>query len=320
MRKVCFFILILCVVSLLQGCGENNKGAAQKKLRIAFVPNAANDFWSIAHHGCNLSAQLLGNVDLEFCLITNSTMEAQQEILSNLVAGGVDGVAISPIDAERQTEFLDQIATKTFLVCVDSDAEKSRRACYIGTDNVAAGKQAAELIKAALPRGGKIVLFVGHLNAQNARDRIQSIESELAGSEIQIVDTLEDGTKSTMALKNAQDALAQHPDLAGMVGIYSYNGPAILAAVRGAGKAGQVKIVCFDEDSETMAGVAAGDIYGTVVQKPFEFGHQTILFMDKCLGGDKTVPAGGKILFPTLAVTKENVEAYQFWRKEMLQQ
>ena len=320
MKKLHLIVLALSVAALLQGCDGSNHGAAQKKLRIAVVPNAANDFWSIAHHGCNLSAQLLGNVDLEFCLVTNSTMAAQQEILSNLVAGGVDGIAISPIDAEQQTDFLDQIAAKTLLVCVDSDAEKSKRACYIGTDNVAAGRQAAELVKAALPQGGKIILFVGHVNAQNARDRIQSIQSGLAGSNIQILDTLEDGTQSAMALKNAQDALANHPDLAGMVGIYSYDGPAILAAVRGAGKAGQVKIVCFDEDGETMAGVAAGDIFGTVVQKPFEFGHQTILLMDKFICGDKSLPAGGKFLFPTLAVTKESVEAYQFWRKEMFQQ
>ena len=126
------------------------------------------------------------------------------------------------------------------------------------------------------------------------------------------------------AVERAGDAakvalIGAHPDLAGMVGIYSYNGPAILSVVRAAGKAGQVKIVCFDADSETMAGVAAGDIYGTVVQKPFEFGHTTILKMDKYLSGDKTQLADGKILFPTLAVTKDNVDAYQFWRKEMLQ-
>ena len=150
--------------------------------------------------------------------------------------------------------------------------KKASAACYIGTDNVAAGKQAAELLKAALPQGGKIVLFVGYPNAQNTKDRIQGIQNGLAGSNIQIVDTLADDRKSAIAQKNAQDALAKYPDLAGMVGLYGYHGPAILTAVRGAGKAGQVKIVCFDEDSDTLAGIAAGDIYGTIVQKPLNIG------------------------------------------------
>jgi len=230
----------------------------------------------------------------------------------------VDGIAISPIDAENQTDFLNHIATHTLLVCADSDAEKSKRACYIGTDNVAAGTQAAELLKAALSQGGKIILFVGYPNAQNVKDRIQGIQNGLAGSNIQIIDTLADGTKSAIAQKNAQDALAKHPDLAGMVGLYSYDGPAILTAVRAAGKAGQVKIVCFDEDSDTLAGIAAGDICGTIVQKPYEFGRQAIIRMDKYLRGDKTQLSGGKILIPAHAVTKDNIAAFQASLKVIL--
>ena len=269
--------------------------------------------------GCDCAEQQLGNVDVDFRLPTNSTVEAQQEIVSDLVAGGVDGIAISPIDAEKQTDFLNQIAAKTLLVCVDSDAGNSKRVCYIGTDNVAAGKQAAELIKAALPKGGKIILFVGYANAQNTKDRMHGLQDGLAGSNIQIIDTMADGTKTDLAQKNAEDALAKHPDLAGMVGIYGYHGPAILTAVRAAGRAGQVKIVCFDDDSDTLAGVAAGDIYGTVVQSPVRFGYDSIFRMDKYLCGDKKQLSAGKILFNTLAVNKNNVEAIETWRQNVIQ-
>jgi ribose transport system substrate-binding protein len=323
MKKLQLFILALCVVALLQGCDNKNSGtangASQKKLRLAFVGSSADDFWTIVRLGCDGAARQLSDVDLDFRIPANRTAEAQQEILSDLVARGVDGIAISPIDAENQTEFLNNIATHTLLVCADSDAEKSKRACYIGTDNVAAGKQTAELLKTALPQGGKIILFVGYPNAQNAKDRIQGIQNGLAGSNIQIIDTLADGTKSAVALKNAQDALAKYSDLAGMVGLYSYDGPAILTAVRGAGKTGQVKIVCFDEDSDTLAGIAAGDIYGTIVQRPYDIGREAIIRMDKYLRGDKTQLSDGKILIPAHAVTKDNVAAIQASLKVILQ-
>src|ERR1017187_2779815 len=323
MKKLHFLILVLGVLGFCQGCDKNSSGTASdtapKKLRLAFVTNATNDFWSMRRHGCDGAAQKLGNVEVDFRFFTGSTVDAQQEVLSALVAGGVDGIAISPIDAEKQTEFLKQIAAKTLLVCVDSDAANSKRVCFIGTDNVAAGKQAANLLKAALPQGGKIILCVGYPNAQNARDRIQGIQNELAGSNLQIIDTLADGTQSAVALKNAQAALAKHPDLAGLVGLYSYNGPAILAAVRGAGKAGQVKIVCFDDDNETLAGVAAGDIYGTVVQISTRIGYETISRMDKYLGGDKTQLPESNILFNSLAVEKGMVESMQAWRQDKLQ-
>ena len=322
MKRMHFFVAVLCVATLFPGCDNKSRGIAtgppQKKLRLAFVGSTPDDFWSIVRLGCDYATRQLDGVDLDFRFPASRTAEAQQQILSELIAGGVDGIAISPIDAESQTDFLNSIAAKTLLVCVDSDASKSKRTCFIGTDNIAAGTQAAELIKAALPQGGKIVVFAGYPNAQNTKERIQGIRNGLDGSNLQIIDTLADGGKSAVAQRNAQEALAKYPDLAGMVGIYGYHGPAILTAVRGAGKVGQVKIVCFDEDSDTLAGITADEIYGTIVQKPYEFGFQAITRMAKYLRGDKTQLADGKILLPSRALTKRDVASFQILRKAVL--
>ncbi len=321
MMKSCLSPLALCAaVVLFQGCGQQNSGTVSgtqaKKLHLGVVINAPSDYMSFVRLGCDFTVRGLGNVDMDFRIPTDGSVEAQQEILSNFVAEGVDGIAISPIDADKQTDFLGRIATNTLLVCIDSDAANSKRACYIGTDNVAAGKQAADLLKAALPQGGKVVLCVGYPNAQNTKDRLQGLQAGLAGSNIQIVDTLADGTKRAAAYKNAEDALAKYPDLAGMVGIYDYHGPAILTAVRGAGRTNQVKIVCFDEDSDTLAGIAAGDIYGTVVQSPFQIGGQTIFRMTKYLQGDKSQLAAGRVTIYSQEVTKDNVVHFQNLLKE----
>ena len=322
MKKASFLLLALCVAALFPGCENKNNKTVQapppKKLRLAFVANNANDYWSIVRLGCDNAVRQLGDVDLDFRTPDNHTAAAQQDILNQMVANGVDGIAISPIDAEQQTEFLDTIPTNVLLVCADSDAKKSKRVCYIGTDNVAAGTRAAELLKAALPRGGKIILFVGYLNAQNVAERVEGIKKGLAGSNLQIIDTLSDDLKSTVAQKNAEEALAKYPDLAGMVGLNSYTGPAILTAVHSAGKVGQVKIVCFDEDSDTLAGIAAGEIYGTIVQKPFWIGYQTALRMGKYLRGDKTQLAAGEIFIPAKAITRDNVAAFQIELKNTL--
>jgi ribose transport system substrate-binding protein len=323
MKKVVILALGLCLSWFGQGCDQDGAAAAgntgPKKFHLAFVTNTKNDFWSSVRYGCNSAAQNLGDVDVQFRFFTGSTAEEQNQILSELVAAGVSGIAISPIDAGKQKDFLDQIAAKTLLVCVDSDATGSKRVCFVGTDNIAAGKQAAELLKAALPKGGKVVLLVGYPGAQNAIDRIQGLRSGLEGSGIEIIDTLADATKPEVAENNAAEAMAKHPDLAGMVGLYSYNGPAILKAVRSAGKAGQVKIVCFDDDSETLDGIAAGDIYGTVVQLSTRIGYETVSRMDKYLAGDKTQLSQGSLLFNSLAVNQPLVESLKAWRQDKLQ-
>jgi ribose transport system substrate-binding protein len=97
-----------------------------------------------------------------------------------------------------------------------------------------------------------------------------------------------------------------------MVGLWSYNGPAILNAVKDAGKVGQVKIICFDEEDETLAGVKDGAIFATVVQQPFEFGYQSVKLMAQILGGDRSaIPANKQINVPTLVIKKDSVEEFQ---------
>jgi ribose transport system substrate-binding protein len=225
---------------------------------------------------------------------------------------------VSPIDPANQTDFLDRIASQTLLICHDSDAPQSKRVCYIGTDNTAAGVEAGKLIKEALPNGGKIMVFVGTLDAQNAKERFAGIKKELEGSKVEIIDVRTDETDRVRAQKNVEDTLVKYPDVACLVGLWSYNGPAIINAVKGGGKAGTVKIVCFDEEDETLAGVASGDIYGTVVQQPYEFGKQSITKMAKYLGGDKEALAGGKQIVPTLSIKKDGVAEFSARLKKLL--
>jgi ribose transport system substrate-binding protein len=181
----------------------------------------------------------------------------------------------------------------------------------IGTDNVAAGAQAAGLLKAALPQGSKVALLVGSDTAQNAPERIAGIKNGLAGTGIEIVETLVDSMSPSVAFENAQKTLTARPDLAGLVGLYSYDGPAILSAFRSAGKAKQVKIVCFDAQKDTLDGIAAGDIFGTIVQNPYKIGNRTVELMAKHLRGDKSALAAGKIHILSQVVTVENVADYQ---------
>ncbi|HTQ37614.1 MAG TPA: sugar-binding protein [Pirellulales bacterium] len=292
--------------------------AADKKVKLAFVTNNAATFWTIARAGCDEAAKQLGNVQLDFRIPSTGGIAEQQQILDDLVAAGVDGIAVSPIDPGNQTEFLNKIADQTLLVCHDSDAPKSKRVCYIGTDNTAAGEAAGKLIKEVLPSGGKIMLFVGSLDAQNAKERFAGIKKELAGSKVEIIDVRTDETDTVRAQKNAEDTLVKYPDVACLVGLWSYNGPAILNAVRNAGMTDKVKIVCFDENAETLEGVASGDIYGTVVQQPFEFGKQAITRMDKYLNGDKTALSDGKLIVPTRNIKKADVAEFQANLKKIL--
>ncbi len=305
------------VLVAVAGCG-GSPSSGERKLRLAFVANTSANFWTLARRGTEEAARHAGNVEVLFRMPATGSAAEQQQLLDDLLAAGVDGIAVSPVDAANQTAALDQIARRTLLITHDSDAPASRRRCYIGTDNVAAGRQAGEMLREALPRGGKVMVFVGKKDAQNARERLAGLQEALAGSGIEILDVRTDDADPVRAQKNAEDALVRHPDLAGMVGLWAYNGPAILHAVRAAGKVGHVRIVCFDEEADVLQGIAEGAIHGTVVQQPYEFGKQTILRMARYLRGDTSALSPERIVVPTIKIQRHNVAEFQARLAELL--
>ncbi|MCC6699810.1 MAG: sugar-binding protein [Candidatus Hydrogenedentes bacterium] len=292
--------------------------ATNGPIKVAFVTNNTSDFWTIAEAGTKKAASELGCTVL-FRKPSMGTAQEQQAIIEDVIVSGATGVAISPNDPLNWTETLNKFAEKVNLVTQDSDAPDSNRVCYIGTNNYDAGVAAAELIKKSLPAGGKIMMFVGQLDAQNAQDRMRGIEETLAGTNISIINTLTDETDRAKAMANVQDTLVTNPDVACLVGLWSYNGPAILNGVRDSGKLGQVKIVCFDEEEETLLGVAEGHIEGTIVQQPFEFGYQSVRLLVQLAKGDRSgVPESKQLFVPVKTITKENVDEFRATLSEQI--
>ncbi|MBX7171010.1 MAG: sugar-binding protein [Pyrinomonadaceae bacterium] len=328
LKLVSFFALVIFVVvackteTTTTTTPQSNSGGEKKvdtkNLKLAFVTNNASDFWTIAQKGVEKADKELDNVTVEFKLPGSGAVDEQKRIIDDLLSKGVNGIAISPIDPDNQTQFINETAKKALVITQDSDAPNSDRTVYIGTDNVAAGKQAGELLKEALPNGGKIMVFVGKTDARNAKERLQGIKEAIQGTKIEIIDVRTDDADPARAKQNAADTLVKYADISALVGLWSYNGPAILSAVKEADKIGKVKIVTFDEETDVLNGVKDGSIVGTVVQQPFEFGYQSVIAMNKILSGDKSViPANKQVIVPTLVIKKDGVEAFQTKLKEL---
>jgi ribose transport system substrate-binding protein len=292
---------------------------AQDKPILAFVTNASADFWTIARRGTEKAQAELPDYQVEFIVPAESTPAEQRRIIDDLLARGVKGLAISPVNPENATETLNRAAENAVLFTSDSDAPASNRMVYIGTDNVAAGVQAGELMKEAMPEGGTAMLFVGTMDNANARERVEGIRKALEGGNIEIVDVRTDEIDFVKARRNVEDTLTAFPDINMLVGLYSYNPPQIIEAVAAAGKTGQVKIIGFDEDVVTLRGIKDGAVYGTIVQQPFEFGYQSIIGMAKVIGGDSAwIPENKLSIVPTRVINAGNVAEFETMMAEML--
>jgi len=307
-----FICLLAFIFAMSASCASPPPKAPKAVKTVAFITNASTDFWKIARKGCEKADTELTDVTVAFKTTNTGATEEQNGLIRDaLDTDGADAIAISVIDPAGQKKVINEAARRALVITQDSDAPDSDRSLYLGADNRAAGRQAGELIKKALPQGGKIMVFVGKREVQNARERFEGLKESLQGSKVEIIDLLTDDADEGRARQNAYETLKKYPDIAGMVGLWSYNGPSILQALRPEGKLGQIKIVCFDDERATLAAIKEGTIFGTVAQQPFEYGYQAVQIVAKILRGDRSVvPESKTILIPTVVIQRNNVDEY----------
>jgi ribose transport system substrate-binding protein len=161
--------------------GDAKNETKPGKPRFAYVTNGVASFWTIASKGVTAAGVKLGvNTDV---LMPAEGIADQKRMIEDLITRGVQGIAVSPIDAKNQVALLNQAAEKTRLITHDSDAPDANRLVYIGMDNYMAGRMCGELVREALPQGGKVMLFIGRLEQDNARLRRQGVLDALLGRE-----------------------------------------------------------------------------------------------------------------------------------------
>ncbi|MXN64038.1 substrate-binding domain-containing protein [Stappia sp. GBMRC 2046] len=285
---------------------------AQEKPRLAFVVNAASDFWKLAEAGVNAAQKELPGYELQFRYPAQGTAALQNALMDDLVAAGTDAIMISSVDPKTSIDAFNRIAAQVPLFTTDSDAPASNRIAYLGSSNTAAGIQAGEIAKKALPNGGKCMGFVGFLGADNAVERIAGFREAVEGSGIELVDVRGDDVDFARARSNVDDVLAAMPEIDCMVGFYSYNPPKIYEALQAAGKLGEITVIAFDEDPVTLGAVRQGSFAGTVVQDPYQWGYQGMHLMADFLEGDKSgIPADGLIIVPTKVIDQSNVDDFE---------
>ncbi len=310
MRRFAFLIFTMIVSAIplaISGCARTENQDNQKP-RFAFIVNIPTDrFWDIAYAGCLQAAQE-EDVIVEFHAPGESTAAQQKQILETLMSRGIDGVAISPLNPDSLGRFLLRIGEQFPVICQDSDAPESGRVCYIGTDNVAHGRMMGNLMKEALPEGGQVALFVGQLDVANARERQQGVLEVLAGSNITVVDTYTDRGEPANAKSVVTDVLSKHPDLKGCLGLWGYNAPQAVNALRDF-PARIVKVVGSDESLETMRAIRDGKQYASVAQTPYHFGYQSIKILARVHRGENVdIPQDKMIFTESFEIRSDNLE------------
>jgi len=194
------------------------------------------------------------------------------------------------------------------------------------------------LVKEAIPDGGEVMIFVGRLEQLNARQRRQGVIDELLnrghqilgqvkfdevakefkGDKYTVLDTRTDNFDKAKAKANAEDAITKYKNLACMVGLFAYNPPACIDAIREAGKLDQIKVCGFDEQESFLQAIKDGHAHGTISQQPWNYGYNSVKLLKSIMDGDSSaIPANRFIDVGYKVITKANIDEFWAEKKKM---
>ena len=95
-----------------------------------------------------------------------------------------------------------------------------------------------------------------------------------------------DENDRSRARENVRNAIQNHPDLTTLVGIWSYNAPAIVDVVREREIRDKVKVCVFDAEPDAVRDMADGEIDVMVVQNPYQMGYQAVRLLNALVKDD----------------------------------
>jgi ribose transport system substrate-binding protein len=301
------------------------QGKSLSSVNIAMVVNVAADYWDAGRigfaQGCTELA--IPSSRCTFFAPPDGQLTEQLSELETLRSQGITGFTVSAIDPSAIASPIHNAVTHGVdVIAIDSPLPGTDAASlYLGTPNTEAGFQAGTAMKQALHGKGKVVILVGSLTAANATQRIAGFEKAIAGTQITVVQKINDNLSAATAQSDAEAALSNNPDVSGLYGVYSYDGPALAQAVQSAGKTGKVQIVCDDSDTQTLNFINHNVIAGSVVQQPWQQGYMGayLLAAEHVLGKAKTMaivkpylePDGSTLSSGVGLVTGADINAYE---------
>ena len=292
---------------------------AQAKDVFALVPkNMNNPFFDQARDGCK-KAEAESKGAFECMYIgpgEHGGGEEQVQILQDLIAKKVNGIAVSPSNAAAVAVAL-QAAKEAGIPVLTWDSDllpdsKALRVAYIGTHNYEIGENLAKLAMQIKPKGGTVCIQSGGAAAANHNERMQGIRDTLAGkksaaapgdrltgqngwTEIQGC-PLYTNDDFPVAVQQFTDTMAKNPNLDAFIptgGFPQFLPDANRAAVapykdKIASKA--LALVVADPLPVQIDQMKEGLSLGQVGQRPFEMGYKTMFALEAMKSG-KPAPA-----------------------------
>lgn len=232
----------------------------------------------------------------------------QTSQVDDLVAGGIDVLVLSPIDAKALAPAAKRAVDEGVKVIASDRNVDTKVSTYIGSDNVEAGRVGGGFIVEELGGKGNVVELQGTLGASPTIDRNKGFEDALSGSDIKVIASETAEYARDQGLEVMENLLQRFGE-GEIDAVFTHNDEMSLGAIqaiREAGRTEEIKVVGVDGQGSALRAIEAGQYAGTVVY-PLPV-PEHVLAAAKLCAGEKLPP---RIQQDNPLATPENVSKFE---------
>lgn len=333
-----FGFLLLTLAMILGACDSRHEPASStpaapasgggggatmpKKIVIGLVAKAqSNAFFDVAWAGAKQAAKDLGpkynaEVVIDWQTPPHEDAQKQAEAIDQLAGAGAQGIAVACSDGNTVTPAIDRAAARgVAVVTFDSDAPRSRRLTYIGTDETTFGKTIMKELARVMDEKGTIAILAGNQTAPNLKMRREGVLEELKNHpDMKLID---DGMVFNKEVpEDAAEKLntfqSTHPQIQGWAII---GGWPFFARDAVKWRPGEVKLVSADALPPQWPYLQSGHVETFFSQDPYGFGYKAVeILLEKVVSGQEPPP---RVFGKLTRVGKDNLDEFkEEWNKQ----
>ena len=279
---------------------------AQEKVTVGVAfPQDDNPFYIAMLRGVRARAAELGWDVVS--VSSNEDKLKQINGVQDLVARGVKGILISPIDATGVNAAYDAAAAgKVPIVSVARGSTSPNQTLHVAMDEKQIGRDIAEWTAKKIGGKGKVAMLLGPSGAPTFRNLAEGYTEVMSKyPDISIAFRTDGPLTRERGLKNAEDALVAHPDLAA---IYTANDDVALGAtqaVLAANRKGKTLVTGMNGVPPALRSLKEGNLGMTIELNPVLWGRMGVDVLSEYLKGSKVEP---RVFIKHVIIDKDNID------------
>lgn len=308
--------LMVVMLAVLAGCGggkqaaepKKDDAAKDKKIAVGVVLKAINsDYWKIVTAGAQKAGKDLGVEVKVLGPNAETDVTGQVSMIEDQVVKKVSALVVAPSQPSSAIPAFDKAkAANIPVVLADTDVKWDSKVSFVGTGNLAGGKQAGEYLAKKLGKGAKVAILRGALGDPTHDERANGAKEVMEAAGLNIVTIQPANSERAMGVTVMENILQANKDIQGVFATNDEMALGALQALTAAKK--QIPVVGFDGSPDALKSIKEGKLDASIAQSPFNIGKMSVEAAVKAAKGEKVEK---RIDTGTEVINKDNVEQKQ---------